>query len=242
MRRWESKLSDEEIMRRFNIFMKRYGDKYDDYIREILYTEFLKNVGEREMYGEFYQLYDHLNIIQPKDNPYIYHLNTISNNFDLSGNILEVGCGAYPSFARRIADKQLKIGKGTITVYDPSLVTRRTTKYKNMKLVAKEFTPEVSIKEYDLVIGIMPCLATDSIIESLSITPKDFYISFCGCDHYAIRFGYNPFRFMTPSYNSNIEELKHICEKKDLGQLILDELPPYYCIDYPVVYNKRKTK
>ena len=77
MRRWESKLSDEEIMRRFNIFMKRYGDKYDDYIREILYTEFLKNVGEREMYGEFYQLYDHLNIIQPKDNPYIYHLHLV---------------------------------------------------------------------------------------------------------------------------------------------------------------------
>ena len=50
-----------------NMFMKRYGDKYDDYIREILYTEFLKNVGEREMYGEFYQLYDHLDIIPPKD-------------------------------------------------------------------------------------------------------------------------------------------------------------------------------
>lgn len=241
---WYSKLPEEEIMRKFNNFMKKYGDKYTDYMREQLISHFLENVGERQMYAEFFQLYDHLKIIPENDNQYVYHLSTIKENFDISGNILEIGCGAFPNFGRRIAAEQKRIGKGTITVYDKSLVTKRTTKFQNMKLVAKEFTSEVSIVPYDLIVGIMPCLATDEIIEALYKTPKNFYIAFCGCDHFASRFEYNYMGgyWPIPSYNRNIEQLRTLCAEKDLGDLIEFMMPKKFDLDYPVAYNKRKIK
>ena len=67
-------------------------------------------------------------------------------------------------FANKLAYEQLKINKGTITIYEPLLVDAKA-KYPNMTIHKEDFTQKTDITKFDLVTGIMPCEATETIIE-----------------------------------------------------------------------------
>ena len=90
--------------------------------------------------------------------------------------------GYFPAFANLVAEEQLKIGKGTITVYDPCLVFNEP-KYINMTLHKEYFTTNTDVSNHDLLVGIYPCEATEAIIESAIKNDKDFYVAMCGDAH-----------------------------------------------------------
>ena len=71
-----------------------------------------------------------------------------------------------PTLSNLIARSQLNIGSGTITVYDPRLVISEP-KYSNMKLYKEEFKKDIDISSFDLVISIMPCSATEIVLDSV---------------------------------------------------------------------------
>lgn len=239
MEKWQSLISSEELKRKYNIFMNRYGSKFTYTMKNEMDNYFVKRVGKYDNPTDFFQLYDHFGALPDENNFYLYHMNAIKDSFNINSNILEIGGGTYPSFARRIASEQLKLGIGTITVYDPRLVTTRCTKYKNLKLYKKKFNSNIDITDYDLLVGIMPCEATEIMIDTIDKYKKDFYIAFCGCGKSVMgRFFY---RFFVPDYDLQIQQLKYICEQNDLGELIVDYLPDKYNVEHPIVYNKRKT-
>lgn len=236
---WKSLKAKEEIMNKFLEYMYKHGDEYDDVIAKELSENFMDNIGENRVYSEFTQLYDELGALPPCGNAYIAYLDMIIKNFDITGNILEVGGGAIPSFAKKVAKKQIELGKGTITVYDPRLLSVTYEEYPNMILKKQECNNKIDISEYDLLLGIMPCLGTDNMLELIEKYKKDFFVALCGCDHDAYRLGYYKYGFYRPSYYDYINYAKEICEENN-RELVQDFLPDRFDISYPVIYSKRK--
>lgn len=238
--KWRNLKSNQEILNYFLEHMEQYGDKYVDGVREALENEFIFSIGEQCVISEFTQIFDLMGAIAPCGNHYVAYLDLLKKCFDINCNILEVGGGSIPTFGKYIALEQLKTGVGTITVYDPMLVSRKKYGCRNLHLHKKEITSNSDIKAYDLIVGIMPCLGTDSMLELIEKFKKDFFIAFCGCDHDAYRLGYYPYGFYRPSYNYYLKYAKKICEENDLGELVVDYLPERFEIPFPIVYNKRK--
>lgn len=177
------------------------------------------------------QIYDELGIIKDEDNMYAGFVDILENKFNINSNIIEVGSGVIPSIAKRISLKQ---NKGTITVYDPRVMPNYQT---NERLVLKKerFTNKTKVNKANLLIGFMPCTATELIIEKAVNNKKDFLIGLCegGCSDY-------------DDYYDENAWLDYICDyadtmlkKKRLGKLEKTDLK-IYGDPYPVIYSKRR--
>ena len=86
----------------------------------------------------------------------------------------------YPSLARLIAKRQKEIGKGTITAYDPELVTKTLD---GVNLVRANFTLTTPIPQNALIIGRKPCKATETAILSATKNKTELYLKLCNCNH-----------------------------------------------------------
>ena len=179
-------------------------------------------------------------LIKPGYNQYLLYLKMLVNNFSINCNIIEVGGGIIPIFAKYVAQEQLKTGFGTITVYDPKLLSSNNSEYSNMLLYKEPVTSKTDLSKYDLVIGIMPCLGTDITLKLIEEYSKDFFIVLCGCDHTKYDLNNHGNYGYRPSYNDYIEEARRICDENNLGDLIIDYLPGSSSFNNPIIYNKRK--
>lgn len=117
----------------FEQFLLKYADNYPKELLEYIKKNYDKDIT-RELPDSMNQIYDATGVFSEYENPYLQYLNLIEKYFDLRSNILEIGGGFYPSLASHIADRQLKLKSGTITVYDENLIT---TSLKNINLVKK---------------------------------------------------------------------------------------------------------
>ena len=187
-----------------------------------------------EIYSEFG--------VYGKDDFYLQHINTIKENFDISGNILEVGAGYYPSFGKKMALEQLKINSGTITLYDEYLAIDKPLT-KNMRLVKDSFSSQTDIKSYDLIVGIMPCEATRIMIQRACEERKDFYIALCSCVNDPVLLDQDPYLRYKPRevyLQLIIRMAQEYLDKYDNGTLQIEYMDPKYEQDAPIIYNKRK--
>ena len=237
---WKPIKSKEEIIADFKKHMDLYASKYGEGIREELNDYFIDSIGNTQIYSEFSQIYDDIGAIAPCTNHYIAYLDMLMKQFNINCNILEVGGGCIPTFARYVSAEQMKTGVGTITVYDSRLISRKKYGCKTMHLHKQDITSKTNISAYDLVVGIMPCLGTDDTLELIKKYKKDFFLALCGCDHDAFKFGYYPYGYYRASYNDYIPYAEKICCENGLGELCVDYLPDRFEIPYPVIYNKRK--
>ncbi len=235
---WLPQKDKTEIKDLFFDFFSKNKEKYDPGLQDYIQENFFQLIGKREIYSEFMQLYSELEIYPDSDNPYIAHFNNINKIFNLGSNILEVASGALPALANIIARHQIKIGSGTITIYDPCTIIDKS-KYSNLVIKKEEFNSTLNISNYDLVVSILPCFATVDVINAACNNKKDFYIAFCGCDHFAARNGYYSYGFFRPSYYDDIELAKRLCEENGLGELVVSSLEDKFKIKYPIIYNKR---
>ena len=232
---WESQISMDKLEKLFSEFKDKYLDKYDEYMSNYIQSYFYGLIGEREIYTELLQIYNELGMVSREDSHYYAYLDMIKNNFDIGCNILEVASGSIPFLANIMAKEQLNIGRGTVTIYEPYLIDT-TPKYNNMKLYREEFTNEVDISKFDLVVSVMPCLATDIVLNSVFKNNKDFFLAFCGCNHHE----FNPFYACEPSYVYYLEDVDRLNRTYNLGDIVCDKLDSKYEANYPIIYNKRK--
>lgn len=238
--KWVSAKNDREII---EILLRHILNKYnyEPFCEEYIEDNFFEQIGERVVADILIQLYSEIGLYKEEDNIYIQHLNNIKKNFKVDCNILDVASGCVPAFANIIAREQLKIGKGTVTIYDPNLVIDKV-KYPNMKLNRTEFNLDIDVSEFDLITGIFTCDATDIILESACKNKKDFYVAMCGCSHLSDN-SYPGYSFpLAPSiYQSMIiKEVKSMLKKYDNGLLYIDYLDDKFDIPYPILYNKKR--
>ena len=126
------------------------------------------------------QIYDELGLLDDKDNLYLGFIDIIKDIFNIDSNIVEVGGGVIPSLGKNITLNQKS---GTVTVYDPRLINN----VDNDKLILKReyFNDKTDISKCDLVIGLMPCQATEVLIRQAGKYNKDFLIGLCEGGHNA---------------------------------------------------------
>ena len=97
----------------------------------------------------------------------------------LQGNCCEIGAGMYPRLAELVAP-QLKLRKGTLTIYEPNIIL---TKLENAKIVRERFKKDTNIDQVDTIYGLFPCKASIVIAEKAFEEDKNLMLAFCACDH-----------------------------------------------------------
>lgn len=178
------------------------------------------------------QIYDHLELIETKDNIYQGFTELIKENFGLNKNIVEVGGGRIHCLGNHIALQQ---ESGTITIYDPKLLTTNS-ELQNLILKKEKFTKASYLKDAQLIIGFMPCSATELLIKTACENNIDFIVALCdgNSEKSDLYFDYEE------EWQAGIiYDAKKQIEKYGLGTLEFASLEQYDD-PYPVIYNKRK--
>lgn len=154
------------------------------------YTEVLSFKQEKQLivglqvnsdYEFLKQVYSYLNIIHENENEYLAYFNYLKENFNLGSDIVEIGAGEFPVLAHYIDTYQRKIGKGTITIYDPCTIVK---KLGNIIIKKEEFTKDCKLNKVDLLVGYHPCEATTAIIDYRNESKHvPFSLVKCPCNH-----------------------------------------------------------
>lgn len=214
-------------------FLQRYGEGYDqrelDYIRRN-WHHCLKSRFSMDILR---QVYSELGLVSDEENIYLGFIKLLEENFGIDRDIIEVGGGRFPSLAKLIALKQ---ETGTITVYDPRLVTTQSI-CPNMTLKKEKFTKQTPVTEDQLIIAFMPCEATEPAIFAAAQNKADFLIALCEGGPHGDEFDY--FDSEEEWIASMIYTARRMTEQNDLGKLVVTDLKSYND-PYPVIYNKRK--
>ena len=221
---------------KFENFKSEFSHLYSEDDWQEIEKHFFRLIDSKDVPSMISQVYSRLGLNTPSVKKYNYHLERIKDIFSLNRNIIEVGGGFLPAFGELVAEEQLKIGKGTITVYDPRLVFNEP-KYINMTLHKEYFTTNSDVSNHDLLVGIYPCEATEAIIESAIKNDKDFYVAMCGCSHKTL---YNGLYTSSPGefQNAVINKSRDLIESKGNGVLKVTTMKGDYS-NWPILYYKR---
>ena len=226
-------MTKKKIKEKFNVFVNEYESKSDEEAFKYIRDNFWKYRKSYDIPDILIQVYSELGLYNNKTNIYLNHLKKIKSLFPIDCNILEIGGGMIPVFANILAHEQLKLGKGTVTVYDP-MMSLICSKYKNLKLIKEKFDHDMDISKYDLIIGILPCEASEEIIKSSCNNHKNFYLQMCGCTHFTqdqiMKYGLSD-----KAYHKYLIELA----SKLLNENIkVDKIENKFGFDYPIIYKK----
>ena len=228
---------DEIINRRIKEYAKKYGHLYDKL--EKIYLEKLNIEKARNYRREIpditRQVLEELGYYKnnPEKSSYEYFINLIDKEFGLEKNIVEVAGGVVPTLGHKISLKQQK---GTITIYDPR-ISNYYDETERFVLKKEMFKRSTKLEDKDLLVGFMPCEATQEIIENAIDNNIDFIIALCEGGPHGDEF----------DYFDSIEEWLHamLClakrgiEDQNMGELKVLSFEKYTS-PYPIIYNKRK--
>lgn len=152
--------------------------------------DFLLNALDTEITGQepaiARQVLDATGLYNKDKNPYLNYLQIFEKYFSYDQNIIDIGAGFYPASSMHLKEKQTK---GTLTVYEPKLLTLER---QDIIFKKEHFTIHTNIKEADLLFGIMPCESTETIIKKANQEHKNLFIGLCGCNH-SENYDINPF-------------------------------------------------
>lgn len=227
-------LSSLEISYRIRNFLEEHKNDYTEEEREFLLNNCTWGRKTNLVCDLLHQIYDHLGMIEDTTNIYSGFIDLIDQEFGLEQSITEVGGGRIPCLGKHIALRQKK---GNITVYDPKMIKEMTKNPPSNLILKKEsFTPTTDITNQTLLIGFMPCTATQLLIETACKKKKDFIIALCdGMDgHDDINLDYEINWQLEMIYNAR-KQLRD----NDRGYLEVTDLEEYG-ISYPIIYSKQK--
>lgn len=229
-------ITKEIFIEKVNTFLEQNQGKYTQ--EEIKY---IKNNAGCGVYSFFNsdilrQIYAELNLIPPEKNIYLGFIDLLEKNFNINQNIIEIGGGYIPKLAEYLALKQKS---GTVTVYDPKLITTQTT-IPNLTLKKEKFTKTTPLQDFGLQIALMPCSATELVIRRACENNIDFMVALCsGSEHGGDNYYIYDYDSEQDWESRMIYEAYNCIEKYDLGELRQASLKKYND-PYPVVYNKRR--
>ena len=222
-----------DIKERLFRFLEEYGSYYSlsqiDNLRGNLVNYVYKRNYKNELFDE---VAASIGVLDPKDNYYLSFYKMIGEIYGYDLNILEIGAGIFPILSKYIDDEQSRIGKGKITAIDPLVIDK---KIGNIKLVRDEFKSGMDISDFDLIIAIRPCSATDMIVREAELASKNLFLALCSCQPYQM------YDFDTDMYRDEwINMEKYVMSRQkdngfDVG--IHDSLPNF---PNPVMYTKKK--
>lgn len=216
-----------------NRFLEENKHGYNDRELEFIRSNWVHFLDKKFQVDILRQMYSELGFMDEKEDIYHAFIKILEENFDIDTDIIEVGGGRIPSLAKRIALKQKK---GTITVYDPNLISTDSP-YPNMVLRQQPFTLQTPVKEDQLIIGFMPCEATEKIIYNAKKNNAHFLIALCEGGPHGDEFDY--FESEDEWLYSMLYSARDTADKTEHGPLQITDLKEYDD-PYPVIYTKKR--
>ena len=112
--------SIDKYTKRFELYMKKYGLLYEEREREFIKANFLNSYfAEGIDIDIMNQVYETIGLFDNYPNLYKANLKYLMECYDINTDILEVGGGYVPAFAKKMNDEQKS---GSVSVMDPSLI------------------------------------------------------------------------------------------------------------------------
>lgn len=228
----------DEMMKHYKNFedyMEVYGQQYSDYALEYIYNTFGNDLYSGYIQDIMLQIYAEIDLIPEERNIYKGFIDLFKTKYSLDKNILEVGGGYFPAMAKYIDGKQQQERKGSITVYDPRLITN---KLGNIRLVNECFTLSTNIDEFDRIIALASCGATEIIIKKANEANIDFFIGLCNCVHFPSE--------QLENYSENIEVWHNYLfnlardTMSSEREFAIDYLKPTYGYECPIISSRVK--
>lgn len=230
----------EQLLEENNAYYKQYEI---DSIRK----KYACGINSFYVPDQLRQIYDELGLVRPDRDIYLGFIELIKKHFSLEQDIVEIGGGYFPRLATKIALQQKT---GTITVYDPKLIST-TTNIPNLILKRERFNHETIFdKKPGLMIGympcnvaeekmgIIPCNVAEEMLKCACTSDIDFMIALCGCTTYRDE------DMCGESWTSNQANAMYLADgllsKTTMGRLgITTELEKYKNPN-PIIFNKRR--
>ena len=228
---------DEITNRKIHEYVSKNIDLYDPYEQSYLVDLTIEYIRKhkRNMPDTFRQVLEEIGYYDDciEKSGYQAFINLIENEIGIDKNIVEVGGGVIPTLAHKISLKQ---NNGSITIYDPRLTNYHR---ENEKFVLKKekFYRNTDVSDADLIIGFMPCEATQAIIESATDNNIDFMIALCEGGPHGDEFDY--FEDEEEWLHAMLYLAERGVEDNDMGELKVLSFEKYNS-PYPLIYNKRK--
>lgn len=226
-------ISKNEYIQRVRNFVEAHKSSYTDLEYNYLISSARWALDKPFLMDDIIrQVFEEVGSLPKELNMYEGFLELLEENFDINTDIIEVGGGIVPSLSKKIALRQKS---GTITVYDPRLMTDFNHP-SNLVLKKENFKNDTPIGKAKLIIGFMPCEATNILIQSACKNKVDFMLALC---EGGSRPGYEWLEYD----DEWIAHMKHNAidgmEGTNMGTLEVASLEQYGN-PYPVIYNKRK--
>lgn len=204
---------------------------------DIIKNNFFSSIKSFDKEDILNQIYAEFGMLSIYENFYLGFANMIGNRYGWDMNIIEIGSGTFPIFSKYIDLKQREIGRGTITAYDPYLITKPIG---NIRLCREEFSEESDVSKSDLLVGIMPCIATEIILKSAIKNKKEFFLAFCECEPYENEFYIEENGKLISSYDVWVQEMLTLAQEQEKdGFEVKKEYIKEFYYRYPIISSKR---
>ena len=214
-------------------FLEENKHGYNDRELEFIRSNWVHFLDKKFQVDILRQMYSELGFIDENEDIYHAFIKILEENFDIDTDIIEVGGGRIPSLAKRIALKQKN---GTITVYDPNLISTDSP-YPNMVLRQQPFTLQTPVEKDQLIIAFMPCEATEKIIYNARRNNAHFLIALCEGGPHGDEFDY--FESEDEWLSSMLYSARDTANKTGHGPLQMSDLKEFDD-PYPVIYTKKR--
>lgn len=227
-------------MKKLVDYLQKYGWGYSDNNIAFLLDTFLQPIPTKDLPDILKQIYAAFDMLEPEENCYLQFAKMVGERYGWDAHILEIGGGAFPAFAKYVDKLQKEHGsKGTITTYDPWLVV---DKLGHVNLHRKTFSTSMSVDSFDLIVGIMPCKATETIIRKATLSHKEFFLAMCGCIHYELIIDSSGCIMMSDlTYDNYVRKVYDLAKKQEQdGFEVIKEDAKQYSFKYPIIRSQRR--
>lgn len=205
-------------------FIIRYAHAYDDMLLQMLIDDFSHYKGKK---GDLVaSARSFLNLDKAENDRYKGYFEFLKSNFDLSGNVLEIACGPFPTLSVYVDEYQRELKKGTIEAYDPLLAVRN---YGNIKLNKRNFNDDDSVDGKDFAFASGPCKFTKNFITIMNENNIPYSVLLCPC----VLDGYSSY----DKYTNDI--IEYATKTSKCGETKISYLDESYDYNCPIIYNKR---
>lgn len=204
-------------------FREKYGSGYEPFRLEKLAINFSSSKNKKKDYVACVRSF--LNLDLEERDIYKAYFKFLKENFDLTGNILEIGAGTFPTLAHYIDKEQQVKESGSIEIYDPLLVTMNLG---NIIANKSLFEDDKKAKDKDLLIGMAPSGATEVTVRTANKYKKPFSILMC------------PNIKKSSKYDEELDALLELINstKNDSYNVGVSYLDKNCYYPYPIVYKK----
>jgi len=235
-------LKDGINIKKLENLLNEYMDTYEvpSMFRYQFLTNYLNGFSDKPVDSQIAQFYKEYNLLAENQDMYKEFTRIVQYAHpDLKDKtILDVGGGMVPQLGRELA-KHAK----HVMVVDRNMVFKNNP--DNLEPIKRRIESKNDLPtDVDIVVGLLPCEATQHIIDYSTCNKKDFIIALCGCYHFLdLESVLLNRRSLITDKKTTVERIEtyakiKIDETPELGDLIAFESS--YQFPEDVIGNKRK--